>query len=260
MLKKIEKMTLSDQKVTYPCVICNKLYASKRSLWNHNKKYHSTLVSNDSPKSKHKVSIGKPNVSSIYLCKFCNKEYLHKQSKYRHEKSCKQKDEIPITIDNSITNINSNNTITQNNTQNIVINNFGYEDITHLTDSQIRNMILSGYECDVEYLHKVHLNKDIPQNHNILCNNIQGKYIKVYRDSQWILELATDIIESVICNCYSLLTIKYKEFQASGYMNSWKPFDNALYDQKCNQVSVYTNRFNKLKLYLYNAKDLIKYK
>ena len=31
-----------DLKVDYPCKICNKFYSSYKSLWNHNKKFHTT--------------------------------------------------------------------------------------------------------------------------------------------------------------------------------------------------------------------------
>ena len=45
------------------CNICNKIYASYKSLWNHNNKFHINDVKNkfklsqESAESKHKVSI-----------------------------------------------------------------------------------------------------------------------------------------------------------------------------------------------------------
>ena len=108
------------------CNICNKIYASYKSLWNHNNKFHINDVKNkfklsqESAESKHKVSQesaeSKHKVSQesydnnlcknidmseqyIFNCKLCNKIYKHKQSKYRHERLCKN---IELKDDNKI--------------------------------------------------------------------------------------------------------------------------------------------------------------
>ena len=40
------------------CIVCNKYYTSRQSLWNHNKKYHNTIISNIVSKVVFMVGLG----------------------------------------------------------------------------------------------------------------------------------------------------------------------------------------------------------
>jgi len=147
-----------DKKVyksEYKCIICDKFYASKTSLCNHNRKFHKPLVN----QSKPLVNQSKPLENQSKLnCKYCNKILSCKQSKSRHQKICKSKNDnnlkkeivdfikknikihpktlekinkqlelkpILNNINNNTTNNTNNNTInnTNNNTINNTINN-----------------------------------------------------------------------------------------------------------------------------------------
>ena len=74
------------------CKICNKQYASKSSLCNHNKKYHPNLHKN--PQNLHKI----PQNTTIndsnnpLVCKHCSKQLSRIDSKKRHENNCKEKE------------------------------------------------------------------------------------------------------------------------------------------------------------------------
>jgi hypothetical protein len=52
-----EKVNMTSIKTDFPCSICNKFYASASSLCNHKKKFHSTMVNIDTPKSKPEVNL-----------------------------------------------------------------------------------------------------------------------------------------------------------------------------------------------------------
>ena len=39
----------------HTCIICNKNYASKQSLWNHNHKFHNNIISQKSAKNQPKI-------------------------------------------------------------------------------------------------------------------------------------------------------------------------------------------------------------
>ena len=54
---------------TYKCYECNKTYSKYNSLWYHNKKFHTIVV-------------------SPLKCKHCDKVYKYLSSKSRHEKTC----------------------------------------------------------------------------------------------------------------------------------------------------------------------------
>jgi hypothetical protein len=61
---------------THTCNLCNKNYASKSSLRNHNTKFHKKSV--------------ETNIKS-YNCRICNKLYNNSNSRWKHEKICKQR-------------------------------------------------------------------------------------------------------------------------------------------------------------------------
>ena len=76
------------------CKICNKYYASYKSLWNHNNKFHpdkdtkcSLNVVKSDHDSSHSVVINQPNTN----CKYCNKIFQNRSNRWRHEKTCSKK-------------------------------------------------------------------------------------------------------------------------------------------------------------------------
>ena len=83
------------EKWTEPkCAICNKEYKSKKSLWNHNKKYHEPDISHkptdDKPNISQKQLISDKEIKISYSCSICNKDYKHFQSRWKHEQKCKK--------------------------------------------------------------------------------------------------------------------------------------------------------------------------
>lgn len=106
-------MDIKDGK--YRCKICNKNYSSYKSLWNHNKKFHTNISQHKNSMSQHKNSISQHknkilqhNNSSLqhaYSCKYCFKIYKHQQSKSRHEKICNDQINTEVNIEQQITEI-----------------------------------------------------------------------------------------------------------------------------------------------------------
>lgn len=92
------------------CNICNKVYSSKSSLCNHNKKFHKTNSPILLPKMGGRLpnitpSVGErsPNVTTHeplhkYSCILCNKILANRHSKWRHENKCNSKNDIDKQI------------------------------------------------------------------------------------------------------------------------------------------------------------------
>jgi hypothetical protein len=74
------------------CKICNKQYKSYKSLWNHNKSFHSKniLVNIQSVQIVQEINV---KSSKILSCDYCNKIFNCKSSKSMHKKVCKKKDD-----------------------------------------------------------------------------------------------------------------------------------------------------------------------
>ena len=91
----------------YKCNICNKLYASYKSAWLHNKKFHKNNTSNESndvkiePPAAHQaivtVNIEKKERKISLKCEYCNKYFSSRQTKYEHKlKACKYNPNNPL--------------------------------------------------------------------------------------------------------------------------------------------------------------------
>ena len=199
----------------YICNICDKIYASYNSLYNHNKKFHTI------------------NVESKLKCKYCNKIYKHSSSKSRHESKCKndvKQDTIieeNIELKNEINNLkknidmlknnininnNFNNTNTTNNTTNNTLNNINnvyvrYDNISYdkiLTKNEIFNILDKKFMALEESIKKIHFNPDKEEYHNIHITNLEGKYAFVYQGGDRLVAVDKDkmldeLIDNHIC-------------------------------------------------------------
>ena len=99
----------------YKCNICNKMYVSYKSLWDHNKKFHKTesvstnqsnqYIDQSDNKSENQsinestmqlniitnLTSNQINNDKNYKCNYCNNIYKHAQSKHKHQKICNKK-------------------------------------------------------------------------------------------------------------------------------------------------------------------------
>ena len=73
------------------CKLCNKLYASYKSLWNHNKKFHILSNPPNIPIISSNIHSNIPIISSegIHKCIKCKKSLSSYKNKWRHEQKCK---------------------------------------------------------------------------------------------------------------------------------------------------------------------------
>jgi hypothetical protein len=78
----------------FSCNLCNKIYSSKSSLCNHNKKVHNELKNNiiTPIKPPDNPIVIPTNQNKKYLCTYCNYEFNHAQNRWRHEQKCKNKE------------------------------------------------------------------------------------------------------------------------------------------------------------------------
>jgi hypothetical protein len=97
----------------HQCKICNKIYSSYKSLWNHNKDFHKNNVvkcgdnvvkcgdnvvkcGDNVVKCGDNVVKSGDNVVKIYICSICNKNFNDRSNKWKHEKKCKETNQNEI--------------------------------------------------------------------------------------------------------------------------------------------------------------------
>jgi hypothetical protein len=220
----------------FNCKICNKNYASYKSIWNHNKKYHnnnvSKIVSNVSENVKN-VPKSVSNVSNTSLkCNICDKTFNSRTTKWRHDKTCKEneneiiqksKDEEilemkaemeklkdmlqkalkihPKTLQKINNQLNNTNNGTINN--NTVIIQLGKEDLTKMLTTNEKMSILNRQAMGINDLVKlVHTSGKYKKCMNVYITNLQNTIGYMYDEKQnnFIAvnknELLNDLVDS----------------------------------------------------------------
>jgi len=173
------------------CSICSKVYKSAKTYNQHI----------DLKRCKIGLEI------IVICCQYCSKVFTRNFNKTKHEVKCVKNpkyviEQLKIQIkkyeSSSHPIIVNNGTINNSiNSQNIIINNFGSEDISHITNKQILRALKMNRECPVELVKLIHFNKEKPENHNIYKSNFKDKNVKYYDDNVWkigdLMKMVTEL-------------------------------------------------------------------
>jgi hypothetical protein len=216
----------------HTCNICNKNYASKQSLWNHNHKFHDNNISKKSAKNQpkiHQTSVkNQPIViqsvlntkHNILECKYCNKLYKHIQSRWKHEQKCKVKsnddqimelkkeiNELKEKINNTQITTNSNNTNSNNtlNNKGTINNNyiiaFGKEEINNiLTEKEKIRILNARYKSLEESIKAIHFNDNRPEYQNIVITNMRDNLVHIFDGKKFVSQAKHGTINQLIDN------------------------------------------------------------
>ena len=222
---KNEQMSLENTQMSLENTQMSLCFEEKKLFCKNCKKVFKTLHG-----LKHHEIICK-GVENMLQCHYCHKSLATRQSKSQHIKVCKIKsaqEQVKDMLDKQSQNVQPMNNITNNtnnqNTNNQIIyqinnyrissdnyknkfasnddnediehiNDFGKEDISYISDDQLRQFAL-----DHNFNHFIiekHFNHNHPENHNI--RNNCNKSFKVLRNKRWLPE-PKDVVFSVIYN------------------------------------------------------------
>jgi hypothetical protein len=181
------------------CQYCLKKYSSKSTLTRHLK---------ENCKIKKEKDYEKEKIFKLLLEKDKQKEHEINELKKQNQLITKQNKKLMDKIDKLInlndkssqmqmtnnissTNINSNN-INVNNTQNnIVMINFGNEDLGIINKREFIDRVvkkqISGVKIPEEILKIIHFNPQYPQLSNIYISDINREKFMIYEDGKWVL-------------------------------------------------------------------------
>jgi len=213
------------------CSFCLKSYSSKGNLVKHLKICKVKKENDDEKEQIFKLLLEKDKQHKEELYHHREEIKLHKEEVNELKKQNKllidkidklikttskavKVNKMTTSNDNSITNhtnhtnqtnqtnqMNSNNTITNNqtnNTQNIVMVNFGKEDLSIIDEKQFIDRIvkqnkISGVKIPDEVLKIIHFNPQYPQLSNIYISDINREKCMVYEDGEWKLSSINNI-------------------------------------------------------------------
>ena len=113
-----------------------------------------------------------------------------------------------------LTKVGNNNITTINNTQNnIIIKNFGEENVSYLTDFFFKNLLKSNNSIQTipTIVREIHCNNEHPENMNIKILNKKTPFINVYKEDKWQQQDKKKTIQKIVNKNFNLLDSKYND-------------------------------------------------
>jgi len=231
----------------YNCDICNfssnlksdlKRHLITKKHKNNEKNYEDPIkkickISSKIPPKPSKMSYEPPkflqNRIKVYVCDNCGKEFSRKDNLKRHiELRCKQTQEDIIDYKQMFLDMKDEfkkekleygkqiNLLlekvgnTTNITQNIQLNSYGNEDVSHITDSIKDDMLKIPFSAIPKMIEAVHFNDLKPENKNISLSNIRDNKVKIYMENGWVYKDKEETINELVTGKYSILDNHYQ--------------------------------------------------
>jgi hypothetical protein len=259
--------------VLYKCDCCNysskikthynRHLKTKKHITNSNESLISMVKSQKEPeksqkepeKSQKEPEKSHQNLENInkYYCEFCFEVFTTFANKRRHElHRCKEnnyiikskintlekdKKELQKTIhklidkagNTTINHIQSN----QNNQQNIKLNNYGSEDLSHITDFFKTNLLGLPHSMIPKMIEAVHFNTDKPENKNILLPNKKENKVKIFSGDKWVYKDKNQTLNDLIDGKYFIMDTHYESVcnKSNKNLNLYKRFQE-LFDER----------------------------
>jgi hypothetical protein len=182
------------------------------------------------------------------VCLACTKRYTTRQGLFLHQKNDKCREtsksdkerlqhleDVVTNMSNRLTEMQSmamsytTNHITNNsmtNVQNvqIVLNNYGSEDVSHLTHELLSHCLLNPSKGLPTLIDNIHYNPIIPSNHNIRYKSTKHNSFEKYVDRHWMECDTSNSLDELIRKGYRILNSHYSEH----FMNNPEYTDNEI--------------------------------
>ena len=222
----------------HTCELCNTVFNRKTDLYRHTNKLRKCNIgtdfkcewcnksfSNNSNLSRHinkcKVKCKQDELESKIQkeAQLTNDRVEELESKYKMLEDKLNTPAVPISTETNTATISgsrntnapthhSHNPITTNShntTTNITINNYGQEDLSHITLKRITFVFSKSFGSVVECVKLKHFSPHAPQNKNICIKDLNSRYAYIFCDGNWdaigrkklIDEIYVDICEYI---------------------------------------------------------------
>ena len=250
---------------TYKCIICNFRSTLKSDLKRHlNTKKHNknkenyadnvhilckkssklppipSKMSDDPP-----ISLQNNSFKKIFVCEKCGKEFSRKDNLKRHiELRCKKninedidykkmflemKDEFKkekIEFSKQINLLLEKVGNTTNITQNIQLNSYGNEDVSHISDNLKNDMLKIPFVAIPKMIEAVHFNDEKPENKNISLSNVRDNKVKIYSEKGWIYKDKDETIRDLVNGKYLILDNHYQNSIDELNLENFNKYEN----------------------------------
>ena len=203
----------------------------KKNTNEHKKNTNEHSIGTQMNTDEHKMN------TKSHKCQFCESFFNTRASKRRHEKHyCR---ENPDFVDKIIDAKNSKikklqkekekweqekqelykqvSTLlekvgdTTNIQNNIILNNYGSEDLSHITDKLKTELLNIPYCAIPKMIEAIHFNDEKPENKNIMLPNKKENLVKVYEGNKWVYKNKNETITDLVDSKYTIIDDHYEE-------------------------------------------------
>ena len=167
----------------------------------------------------------KTQLISEFMCEYCDERFSTFAHKRRHElhrclenndlnykklyrKAEKEKKELYKNMETLLEKV-GNTTHIQNNTANIQLNNYGREDMSHITETVKNSLLKKPYGMIPLMIEAIHFNDAKPENKNIVLPNKNDNKIKIFTGNKWVYKKKDDIINDLVDGKYFIMDTHY---------------------------------------------------
>ena len=175
-------------------------YCEKEFTLHANKRRHELHRCTNNPEFIDKI-IGAKN-SKIKALELSN-EKLEREKKELYKQVSKLLDKVGDT------NIQNN----------IILNNYGNEDISHITD-KVKTTLLGIPYCAIpKMIEAIHFNDEKPENKNIMITNKKDNLVKVFEGDKWVYKNKNETITDLVDSKYTIIDEHYDELEQENKVN-----------------------------------------
>ena len=183
------------------CKKCNKIYKTKNSLIEHEKKCTGVdeltcpkcMISFTTRQHKYRhIKKNNCDPKSIIHARTPNSQNIETQNNIEIQNNNNIENQYNTTNNNNITN---NNIDTQNNNI-IYINNYGNERLDYLTYDKMLSIFKNSYNIPTLLTEEIHFNNNFPENNNIQYENEKTALIK--KDDNFIYKNINNLVKQII--------------------------------------------------------------
>ena len=142
--------------------------------------------------------------SKQYICPNCDKKFTLYKNLWRHQKNnCKSNSTEIDNLKQEINdlkiqikgNVYANNNINSNN---IIINNFGSENMNYITEKVMKRLLKQGTKSIPKLIKHIHFNPNHPENHNVRINNKKLKFAEIRENNKWKYKHKKAVLDDLV--------------------------------------------------------------
>ena len=97
---------------------------------------------------------------------------------------------------------------------NIILNNYGSEDLSHITDTLKDELLKIPYCAIPKMIEAIHFNDEKPENKNILLPNKKENLVKVYEGNKWVYKNKSETISDLVDSKYNIIDDHYDDLDS----------------------------------------------